>query len=251
MSTVKTAAGAFVWHDHMSDDVAKATKFYSELLGWQTEIWKPGQFDYPMINANGKMHGGFGPAQGGAPAHWIGHVLVEDVDDTAAKAEAAGGTLLGEPMDIPEVGRMVFIRDPQGAVVSAFSPTGEASVPEGTFLWDELMTTDVAAAKSFYGEIFGWSATDQDMGEGTTYTLFQRAGEVNAAGCMAVPPGSEAPPHWNVYLATDNVDGTVARAKELGATVYVEPTDTPEVGRWAVLADPTGAAFALLQPAGS
>ncbi len=252
MSTVKTAAGAFVWHDHMSDDVAKATKFYSELLGWQAEIWKPGEFDYPMITVDERTHGGFGPAQGGAPAHWLGHVLVEDVDETAARAEAAGGTLLAEPMDIPEIGRMVVIQDPQGAVVSAFSPTGgEASIPEGTFLWDELMTTDVEAAKGSYGEIFGWSASDTDMGEAGTYTIFQRAGEVSAAGCMATRPGGEVPPQWNTYLATDNVDATVAKATELGASVYVDPTDTPGVGRWAVLADPTGATFGLLQTSSS
>jgi predicted enzyme related to lactoylglutathione lyase len=251
MSTVKTVVGAFVWHDHISDDVAKATKFYSELLGWQTEIFKPGEFDYPMINVNEQMHGGFGPARGGAPAHWLGHVVVDDVDETAAKAEAAGGKLLAEPMDIPEVGRMVIIQDPQGAVISAFSPTGEASVPEGTFLWDELMTTDVDGAKSFYRELFGWTASDMDMGEAGTYTIFQRAGDVSVAGCMATQPGSDIPPHWNTYLATDNVDATVEKAKELGASVYVEPTDTPDVGRWAVLADPTGATFGLLQPSRS
>jgi predicted enzyme related to lactoylglutathione lyase len=248
MSTVETAVGAFVWHDHMSDDVAAATKFYSELLGWETEIWKAGEFDYPMITVDGKGHGGFGPAQGGAPPHWLGHVLVEDVDETAAKVEAAGGKPLAEPMDIPEVGRMVVIQDPQGAVISAFSPVGEASVPEGTFLWNELMTTDVEAAKGFYGEVFGWTASDTDMGEAGTYTVFNRGGETSAAGCMATPPGAEAPPHWNTYVATDDVDATAAKAKELGATVYVEPTDTPEVGRWAVLADPTGAVFGLLKP---
>jgi uncharacterized protein len=252
MSTgVQTAIGAFVWHDHISSDPAKAREFYTELLGWETEIWKAGEMDYPMIKVNGQQHGGFGPAQGGAPSHWFGHVLVGDVDDTVSKAEAAGGTILGEPMDIPEVGRMALIQDPQGAVVSAFSPAGEMSQPQGTFLWDELMTTDVEGAKSFYGEIFGWTASDMDMGEGRTYTMFRRAGDVDVGGCMARPPEVEAPPHWLTYLATDDVDASTAKAQELGASVYREPSDIPEVGRFAVLADPTGAVFALFKPSSS
>jgi uncharacterized protein len=251
MSTVKTAVGAFVWHDHVSDDVEAARNFYTQLLGWETEVWKPGEVDYPMITANGQMHGGFGSAQGGAPPHWLGHVLVEDVDETASKAEAAGAKLLGEPMDIPEVGRMVVIQDPQGAVVSAFSPAGEAMQPQGVFVWDELTTTNVDAAKSFYGEVFGWTASDTDMGEAGVYTLFNRANDVNTAGCMATRPGAEAPPNWLTYIATDDADATVAKAKELGATVYVEPTDIPDVGRFAVLADPTGAAFGILKPSQS
>ena len=126
MSTdVKTAIGRFVWHDHISGDTEKAVSFYTELFGWETQVWKPGEMDYPMINAGGQMHGGFGPAQGGAPPHWIGHVLVEDVDETGTHAESAGGKILAGPMDIPEVGRMVVIADPQGAVLSAFSSAGD------------------------------------------------------------------------------------------------------------------------------
>jgi uncharacterized protein len=251
MSTVKTAVGTFTWHDHVSDDAAKAQEFYTQLLGWEIEIWKAGEFDYPMIKANGQQHGGFGPAQGGAPAHWLGHVLVEDVDETASTAEAAGGRILGEPMDIPEVGRMAVIQDPQGAVISAFSPVGEPPASQGTFVWDELLTSDVGAAKSFYGEIFGWKSSDMDMGEGRTYTLFNKADDANVAGCLAPPPGSEAPPHWYPYLATDDVDQTTAKAKELGATVYMEPTSMPDVGRFSVLADPAGATFGLLQASAS
>jgi predicted enzyme related to lactoylglutathione lyase len=251
MSTVKTAVGTFTWHDHMSDDAGTAQKFYTDLLGWEIEIWKAGEFDYPMIKANGQQHGGFGPAQGGAPAHWLGHVLVEDVDETVAKAEAAGGKLLGQPLDIPEVGRMAVIQDPQGAAISAFTPLGEPGPSGGTFVWDELMTTDVEGAKSFYREIFGWTTSDMDMGEGRTYTLFARADGTNVAGCLAAPPGAEGQPQWYPYLATDDADATTAKAKELGATVYMEPTSMPDVGRFSVLADPSGATFGLLQPSAS
>ena len=247
MSTeLKTAVGRFVWHDHQSDDPARAQEFYSSLFGWTTEIWKSGEIDYPMIVANGQMHGGFGPAQGGSPAHWLGHVLVEDVDEAARRAEAAGGALLGEAMDIPDVGRIAVIRDPQGAVFSTFRPAGDAPASEGAFVWDELQTRDIEAAKSFYTEVVGWTTSDMDMGDAGVYTLF-RSGDSDRAGAMTQAGGMQAPPYWLTYVGTDDVDATAARAKELGATVFVEATDIPNVGRFAVLADPAGAVFGLFR----
>lgn len=249
MSTgVQTMVGRFVWHDHISADVERAKAFYTELLGWETETWKPGEMDYPMIKAGGQMHGGFGPAQGGAPSHWLGHVLVDDVDAAVARAEGAGGGTLAEPMDIPDVGRMAVLADPQGAVFSVFTPLGEAPSSEGAFVWDELLTTDVEGAKRFYGEVVGWTTNDKDMGEMGTYTLFRRAGDVDSAGCMTMPPGVEAPPHWLTYLATDDVDATVAKAQSLGGQKLMGPMDIPDVGRLAVLQDPTGAAFGIFKP---
>jgi predicted enzyme related to lactoylglutathione lyase len=255
MSTgVQTSIGRFVWHDLNTTDVEKAKSFYSDLLGWQIEVWKPGEMDYPMISNGGQQHGGFGPAQGGAPSHWLGHVVVDDADAAAARAEKAGGTILVQPMDIPEVGRMAVIADPEGAVVSAFSPAGETPISEGTFVWDELLTSDVEAAKRFYGEVFGWTTGDMAMGEQGVYTLFKRSGDTDAAGCMPIPPEAKArgvPPHWLTYLATDDIDATAARVAELGGTVLMAPWDVPTVGRLAVIADPTGAAFGLCRPSDS
>jgi predicted enzyme related to lactoylglutathione lyase len=247
---VKTLIGKFVWHDHTSNDPEEARRFYSELLGWQTEVWKPGEMDYPMIKVGDGMHGGFGKAEGGAPPHWLGHVVIEDVDETARQAEAAGARLLFGPSDIPEVGRFAVIADPQGAVLSLYSPAGDQPPSEGVFVWDELHTTDIDAAKSFYGEILGWTARDESMGD-MTYTMFQRAGDVEAAGAMALRPGMEAPPHWLPYIATDSVDASAQKARALGATIHVEPTDIPDVGRFAVIQDPTGAAVGLWQSSSS
>ena len=252
MSTtdVQTAIGRLVWHDHISSDVDTAKSFYAELFGWTIETWKPGEMDYPMISAGGKQHGGFGTAPAGVPPHWLGHVLVEDADETAAKAEAAGGRIVAPAMDIPEIGRMVVIADPQGAVFSAFASAspGEGSSAEGAFVWDELLTTDVDGAKSFYGEIFGWTTTDMDVGESETYTLFQRAGDVSTAGCMAKPADLPVPAAWITYIGTDDVDATTEKAPSLGARVQVPPMDIPnDIGRFSVLIDPTGAAIGVFK----
>ena len=249
MSTVETAVGRFVWHDHMSGDSDAARRFYADLLGWDFEVWKAGEWDYPMIKVNDTTHGGFGPAQGGAPAHWLGHVLVDDVDAAAGRVEAAGGRIVAPAMDIPEVGRMVVVADPQGAVVSLYTSAGELQPSEGVFVWDELMTTDVEAAKRFYGEVVGWESRDMDMGNDYVYTIFSSGG-ADRAGCGTQPDGEQAgPPSWLVYLGTDDVDATLDKAKSLGATtVYMEPMDIPTVGRLAVFADPTGAAVGLFNP---
>ena len=248
MSTgTQTATGTFVWHDHMSTAAPEAQGFYSKLLGWTYTPFETDQGEYPMITTNGEQHGGFGPAQGGAPSHWIGHVVVDDADAAGKRAEGAGGSVLAA-MDIPEVGRFAIIRDPQGAVISAFTPQGEARVPQGAFVWDELHTSDIEAAKRFYPEVFGWTINEMEMGEMGTYVLFQ-AGGVDRAGAMQQMPNDPSPPHWLTYVGTDDVDATTAKAKELGGSVYVEPMDIPKIGRFSIAADPTGAAFGIYKSA--
>ena len=148
-------------------------------------------------------------------------------------------------MDIPEVGRFAVITDPQGAHLSLFASAGEGPQSGGVFVWDELHTSDVDGARSFYGEILGWTATDRDMGP-MTYTIFER-GEDQVAGCAGLMEGAPGP-HWLPYIYSDDVKATAARAKELGATIHLEPEEIPTVGWIAVLQDPVGAAFGLFKP---
>jgi predicted enzyme related to lactoylglutathione lyase len=153
------------------------------------------------------------------------------------------------PEDIPEVGRFALIQDPQDGVVSAFAPKpqGDGELGEGVFVWDELHTSDPAAAKSFYGEVLGWTARDEDMG-GFTYTIFQNRAGTDVAGCSQLREG-EPGTNWLVYIGTDDVDATTARAQELGATVLAGPMDIPnDIGRFSVLQDPAGAVFGLYKP---
>jgi uncharacterized protein len=245
---VQTKVGTFIWHENNSTDAEKAKSFYTELLGWQTEAW-PGEQEYTIIKVGDKGHGGIATTQGGAPSHWMGNVFVEDVDEVARRTEAAGGKVLYGPDDIPEVGRFALISDPQGAVVSAFAPRpqGEGELGEGVFVWDELHTSDPAGAKSFYGEVLGWTARDEDMG-GMTYTIFQNRAGTDIGGCSQLREG-EPGPHWLVYIGADDIDATTARAKELGGTILVEPMDIPNnIGRFSVIQDPAGAVFGLYKP---
>lgn len=117
-----------------------------------------------------------------------------------------------------------------------------ADYTNGRFVWRELMTSDVDAAKKFYGELFGWSFKASEM-PGFTYTMIS-AGEKGIGGMMALDAKMPVPPHWSSYLSVADVDATVAKAKAAGGQIQVPPTDIPNVGRFAVIADPTGASSA-------
>jgi hypothetical protein len=250
MSTPTTeGAGHFVWHDHTSDDPDAATAFYTRLFGWELELWKPGEVDYPMIK-NGETHqGGFVKPQMEVRPQWTGYVQVGDVDAAVLRAQERGATVHTTPTDIPDVGRLAVLADPQGATfaliqqLSGNTSRPERPAPTGSFAWDELITTDVEAAKSFYGYVLNWSAETWPIGE-IPYDLFKASGR-DAAGLMATPPGVATPAQWMTYIAVDDIDLSVEAARELGATLHAGPDDIPEVGRIAVLADTTSAIFGL------
>jgi len=246
VSTVSTTVGKFVWHEQVSSDPKQAQDFYTQLFGWDTEVFKPGEADYTMISSGGQSHGAFATAMEGAPPpHWLGHVRVENVDETIEKAKSAGGKLAAGPFEMGEVGRMAIIADPQGAFISAYQPQSEGPGSEGVFVWDELGTTDVDGAQRFYEEVFGW--TTSDMGpEYGGYRIFN-VGETGIAGVMKLPDDSMQP-HWQPYVAVSDPDATTAKAKELGGSALMEPMDVPKVGRLAVLRDPQGAPFGIIRP---
>jgi len=246
VSTVTTWVGRFVWHEQVSSDPKQAQDFYTQLFGWGTEVFKPGEIEYAMISSGGQTHGGFGEAQEGAPPpHWLSHVRVANVDDTLLKVEGAGGKLAAGPFEMGEVGRMAIITDPQGAFISLYQPEEEAPGSEGVFVWDELVTTDLDGAQRFYEEIFGWTTKDMGTDFGG-YRIFE-VGGIGIAGLMAAPDAS-IPAHWQPYVAVDDTDATTAKATELGGSALLEPMDVPTVGRIALIRDPQGAVFGIIKP---
>jgi predicted enzyme related to lactoylglutathione lyase len=245
--------GRFVWHEHMTNDVKAAIAFYGEVVGWKTQPFGKGS-DYTMwVGSQGPLGGVMTlpekAKQMGAPPHWIGNVVVEDVKATAALVTKLGGKIVHGPETVPEVGSFVVLADPHGAVINAFQPSGPMSPhdasKEGEFCWNELITSDREAALKFYSQVFGWKSIDKmDMGPMGTYELYGVDG-TTLGGMMNLPKGMTMPPSWLYYTETSNLDAAVARATKLGAKV-MSTMDVPQ-GRIAQLMDPQGAAFALHQ----
>jgi predicted enzyme related to lactoylglutathione lyase len=120
----------------------------------------------------------------------------------------------------------------------------------GTFSWTDLSTTDQAAAKSFYAELFGWTYTDNPVGDGIFYSM-AGLGDQHVAAIATQPKqqlDAGVPPSWNSYITVQSADETLARAKELGATVHADAFDVMEAGRMGVIQDPQGAYFLVWEP---
>jgi hypothetical protein len=114
----------------------------------------------------------------------------------------------------------------------------------GRFVWHELHTSDRPKAQKFYSQLVGWETKEVPMGPGEPYTLCMLEGKDHAGITKSMAP-AHVPPHWLPYIAVDSVDASAAKVKELGGKVFMEPMDIPNVGRFAAVADPQGAAFAL------
>jgi uncharacterized protein len=118
----------------------------------------------------------------------------------------------------------------------------------GTFVWNELLTRDVEAAKRFYAHLVGWTFTAHKMGQGTYWVA--GIGGKPVAGVMAMPEGlsAEVPPHWFEYMEVDDVDARLKVATEHGGKIMRPPFDVPDVGRLGFITDATGAALGLMTP---
>jgi hypothetical protein len=246
--------GTFCWVELGTSDGEAAKKFYTSLFGWTVNEYPMGEGGtYTMLLKNGKEAGALyplGPEQKGVPPHWGSYVAVESADDAAAQAKKLGATVILEPFDVMQHGRMAVVQDPTGAVFSLWQPNehrGAQVVNEpGAFCWNELYTTDPKNAADFYMGLFGWTknARHMDFGE---YVIFEKGGTMMGGMMKSPKEWGPIPPHWLVYFAVDDCDATVAKAKPLGAKAVVEPFDVENVGRMSILADPQGAGFAIIK----
>jgi predicted enzyme related to lactoylglutathione lyase len=246
--------GTPCWVELGTPDIEAAAGFYGDLFGWEIpELPNSAELGgYRRAKKDGKDVAGVAPLmQEGQPPAWTSYISVEDADATAAAVKEAGGSVIAEPMDVMDLGRMAVFADPTGAVFGIWQPgtfPGAGLVNEpGALAWNELGTRDPEAAKAFYSAVFGWGTREHDMGEMGTYTEWL-SGEDSIGGMMDVSGRlpDEIPAHWLVYFAVENTDATLETLKASGGSVSFGPIDIP-AGRFAMVADPHGAAFAVIQ----
>jgi uncharacterized protein len=249
----KTAyeAGAPSWVDLGTPDPRAAAGFYSRLFGWEVKDLGEESGGYQMAEIGGVPVAGLGPQMNhGVPPYWTTYIATDDAEATSARVKAAGGRVLAEPFDVFDSGRMAVFADPTGAPFSTWQAgvhTGSGYVDQpGSMSWHELYTREPATAMSFYSAVFGWEPAEEDM-DGSTYTLW-KLGDAAVGGMIAMDGNSpaEVPAHWLVYFAVDDCDASVTRVDELGGSVIMPPMDVPP-GRFAIVSDPNGAMFAVIQ----
>jgi hypothetical protein len=248
------APGTPNWVDLGTPDQDAAEKFYGPLFGWTFDEGEnpeaTGGYRSALLRSQ-PVGGVMKLMQEGQPPAWSSYVSVEDADATIAAVEENGGSVVVEPMDVLDIGRMAFFADPTGAVCGVWQPrtfAGAGLVSEpGALSWNELGTRDIAAAKAFYAAVFGWGFEDHDMGEMGTYTEW-KLGEASIGGMMDVSGRlpDAVPAHWLVYFAVENTDAAVEQVKSGGGSVSFGPIDIP-AGRFAIVSDPFGAVFAVIQ----
>ena len=257
--------GAFVWYELMTPDPAGAQVFYREVVGWEIDAAGeslPNGGEYRMIRrSDGKEQGGLFTLSGemtANPPGWLGYIHVPDVDAAVARIVEAGGELHMPAFDMPGVGRMAMVGDPQGALFYLMTPTpppGDPDAKSDVFdyekpqhvRWNELQTTDPDAAVALYGELFGWEQRDKmPMGELGDYLFIHRGDGMIGAIMPKMPDVPQS--GWTFYFGADEIDRAAGAVTANGGKLLGEIMQIPG-GEFAVhCADPAGAQFGLVGP---
>jgi predicted enzyme related to lactoylglutathione lyase len=252
----KYRPGQFCWTDLDTTDVAGAKKFYRGLFGWEAKDFPmgPGDEKYSILRVDGKDACALYPMDAGARAMkatptWLPYIAVKSVARSATKAKAAGGKICLGPLDVMDNGRMAIVQDPTGAGFALWQAGKHSGaklkgVP-GTVMWHDLNTPNVKASAKFYTKVFGWKVETRDF-SGNKYHLLTAEGE--GFGGIWPQPTEQLPPGWVTYWLVAKCAKTLAKAKKLGGSVLMDTITVPHTCRFAVLADPQGAAFAILEP---
>jgi predicted enzyme related to lactoylglutathione lyase len=242
------APGTFCWADLGTTDAAAAQEFYSGLFGWDAEALPAGEGGvYVMFRLGGRdvaaLYEMGESERNQLSAHWSSYVSVDDVEATAARATELEATIVAEPFDVMDSGRMAVLRDPTGAHVHLWQPgrhAGAGRVNEpGCMVWNELATTDIERAGAFYRDLLGWDAEADATGYATI-----RLGDGINGGMRPLRDGE--PPNWLLYFTVPSADDAVTHVRASGGEVLAGPVAVT-VGRIAVVRDPQGAMFALYE----
>jgi predicted enzyme related to lactoylglutathione lyase len=239
--------------DVTSTEMDRTVSFYGDLFGWEAETAaEPEAGGYTTFRLRGKNVAAASPPPPSGPqaSYWTTYLASDDVDDTAARIREAGGTVLMEPFDVFDAGRMTVAQDPTGATFGIWQANtmigAELANEPGTLSWNQAQTPDPARAAEFYAAVFGFGLDEVDVGTEQPFLVLQVDGKPVGGVREPIPQMGEQP-QWGVTFTVANTDETVAKAQELGGELLLEPFDLPDIGRIAILRDPAGATFQVIQ----
>ena len=247
--------GSFIWYELLTTDAEAASGFYADVIGWEARDAGMAGIDYRLFSAGGEDVAGHMTIPKGAPAEmrpaWLGYIGVDDVDAAVSGIAADDGRVHMPAMDMPGVGRMAMVADPQGVPFYVMRGTSEqastafCAAEAGHCRWNELSTTDQEGALAFYTRQFGWERGDaMPMGALGDYRFVHHYGQMIGA----VMPAQGPAPLWCFYFGVRDIDAAAARITAGGGTLIQEPIEIPGGEYSLVAADPQGVAFGLVGP---
>lgn len=250
-TTTANEPGTLCWAELGSPDPQAAAAFYGALFGWDFTDDPAGGPGYRTARLRGRPVAGLGPVGDLPRPGWTVCFAVADADKAAAAVVAAGGTVLSRAYGIPEGRAEGLFADPGGAHFAVREPDAghapSACPGPGGLALAELITDDSDASAAFYGALFGWTPGDPAGPLGRREWLI---GGATVSLLLPRPPAMprEIPPYWDAYFTVTDVSAAATRATSAGGTLLMAPTDIGASGRIAVLLDPAGAVFTLVEP---
>ena len=249
--------GDFIWYELMTSDSDGAQRFYADVIGWDVLDSGNTEMDYRLFDAgDGQIAGMLQLSDemraNGARPTWLGYIAVDDVDTSVDSIVKAGGSVQMPATDIPNVGRLAMLADPQGApfyVMRGVSDEASTALASdrprpGHCAWNELATSDPAAGLAFYAEQFGWKRDGKmDLGPIGKYELLQHGAVIGAI--MPKPPEIPAS-GWTFYFRVSEIDAAAERVGSAGGRAVLGPREIPGGDLVLNAVDPQGASFALV-----
>jgi predicted enzyme related to lactoylglutathione lyase len=241
---------------HTTDQDA-AKKFYGSLFGWEATDYPMGPEEvYTIFRLQGKDCSAACTLrkdlrEHGVPPHWMLYIAVDNADESTKRAKDLGAQVMAGPFDVAQNGRMSVIQDPAGGHFCLWQGNQTPGIGIGgennTFCWADINTKDREGVRKFYEALFSWAFVPGKDKNETGYLHIMNGQEMigGTPPPEMLPPG--IPTHWLVYYMVADCDASTAKARGLGAQVFVEPMAIEGAGWMSIMEDPQGASFALFQ----
>jgi hypothetical protein len=254
-ATSERHPGKIIWADLVTTDLAAAKSFYGALFGWTFHDIHTGTADYSLALLDGVQVGGIVERKVGAGQQrhpvWLTFISVRNVDKAQKTVVAHGGKVLAPAHTYPRRGRQAVFADPEGAIFAVLQSSSgdpqDALAAPGEWIWSSLASHDPGEEAAFYQAVFGYEAFDLPHEDGLEHVLLATDNYARASSNALPAEAAKLRPHWLNFVRVGNTADAVAKAESLGGHVLVKPHQDRHGGEVAVVADPTGAPFGLLE----